>query len=98
MKIPKQFEMFGETISIEYDERLSNDDHLHGKAIVSNNKIILNGDKNRNTEMDIATFFHEFLHLAFNKLGEYELCGNEKLIQGLSGLIHQCLKTKKDKE
>lgn len=96
MKIPKQFKLFGQTITVEYTNKLVTDNDSVGHAVYRENKIILQKATEgipRAKEMIEQTFFHELFHLVFNFIGESELRDNEKLIDVISALFHQFICT-----
>ena len=66
--------------------------------IYRENKIKLqkkSGTVRFNDEQLEHTFFHELIHFIFYFLGEGELGSNEKLVDTISGLLHQAIRTMK---
>jgi len=98
MKIPKSFKLFGNTITVEFDEQLCEDREAYGLALFKEDKIILSryaGKTKISKENIECTFFHELVHFILNKLGKDELSKNEELTEQISGLLHQYIKTQK---
>lgn len=98
MKIPKQFELFGQTINVEYTDKLVSDRDSIGLAIYRENRILLQKATDgiiRTKEMIEQTFLHELFHFILFEAGEVELMDNEKFVDIISSLFHQFLKTSK---
>jgi len=97
MRIPKSFKIGGRKIVIEYDDKLDvNTGHI-GRALLNQDKIILqpNGE---NTAYSISvlgeTFLHELIHWLLCMSGENEtLGGNEKFINIMASFLYQALTT-----
>ncbi len=90
MKIPKSFEMQGRTIRVANVESI-NDAYGTWEAL----KDLITIDASSTKHRREATFLHEFFHAALEALGREDLSQDEKLVDGLSGLMHQMLKTGK---
>lgn len=90
MNIPGKFELFGRTIKVVYRE-LDGDTCAQWEA----QKDLITIKPNLPPDLREQCFFHEFLHAAFDSLGRDDLSRNEKFVDTLAGLIHQCLKSAK---
>ena len=93
LKIPKKFNICGREIKVIINKNLLKKENLLGKCIFDLNEIhiadSLVGD------VLIETFYHEYLHWIFYMLDEEELNKNEQLINQMSSVICQYMKTKK---
>ena len=97
MKIPKEFNLFGHVIKVEYDKDLANKHQTVGFAVYRENKIQLQAESKHITQKtDVEqAFLHEAVHLILNQMGENELRDNEKFVDVLASLLHQMLVTAK---
>lgn len=96
LNIPSEINIMGQTIKIEFSEKLITEGDNVGQACFRENKIKI--QKNlagfpRTKEQIEETFLHEVLHFIFHQLGDNELRDNEKLSIQVSGLLYQVLKT-----
>ena len=101
MKIPKQFNLFGETIRVEWLDKakdIEGDSQLLGLAKYQQNVIeIAKTDvygipiTHDNLEQ---TFLHEALHFMLEKMGSNKRT-DEAFVDILSSMIHQMLQTAK---
>ena len=103
MKIPKQFNIMGQTIYIEFNNEYCHKNECFGSYIASENKIILS-DKHKpnnnrwvkyNKDIVDQVFLHELIHCIYWHLGRKDLFENEELIDSQSGLLLQVFKTSK---
>jgi len=99
MKIPKEFQLFGSTIKVYFNNDKCDEHNAHGAACYKSDKIYLQegnygGYLMSKTEIE-CTFLHEMLHFIFEKLDEKDLSKNEKLISNISRALHQILTTQK---
>lgn len=97
IRIPKEFQLFGQTIKVKHSNLLSHDRDLVGSAKLRDNTIILQKSNNgvkvpRDYMEDI--FLEEMLHFVLTMLREDEV-NNEAFVQRLSHCIHQVFKTAK---
>lgn len=95
-RIPKQFKIFGQTITVECDEDLCDREGYLGRSRYSRNKVIIQpGDnKNKLTQDAIAdTFFHEMLHICLDAMNRKDLNEDEGFVCVLAALFHQALTT-----
>lgn len=98
IKIPKQFQLFGMTISVEFNNEKCKDHNAFGISYTGSCKIYLtNKDENGliPKEKIEKVFFHELTHFIFNSIYEFDLDENEKLVNLFGSLLHQFLKTSK---
>lgn len=91
MKIPSKFDLFGETITVEFDPELVAKNGNNGEADFKSAKIILQSPmKDILCETQVMeTFFHELTHMIMNKLAYDELNDDEKVVTAIGGLLHQ---------
>jgi len=98
MEIPKEFTIFGTTITVEFDNDKGDRERAYGLAEYKQNKIILqnksDGDVIKDSEIE-TTFLHESIHIILNKLGCHDLNGDEKFVNQFARALHQFLKTQK---
>ena len=95
--IPKQFELMGHTIKVEFDSCLLHRENLVGEARYRDNKIILQPDTKDHPiskEDLLHNFLHELMHFVLLYLGEKELNNNEMFVDASSNLLLQFLKTR----
>lgn len=98
MKIPKSFELIDQTITIEFDDRLTVDHDCHGMVEYDLNKILLSPDDKAfpwNEDQQFHAFLHEMTHFIFKRIGEDKLTKNEKIVNLFSRALHQIMKTAK---
>jgi len=97
MKIPKKFKLFGQTITVEYDEKLVEREDLKGVALYRENKIKLLPAKgvysNKPQHQVEQTFLHEVCHIIMHYLCENDMVDNEKFIDNFSNMLHQFIST-----
>lgn len=98
MNIPKSFELFGQTITVEFVDDLVEEHEAYGLAVLKKNTIQLQasntGVKRPDTQIE-QTFLHELTHYIYSAMGETKLHDNEKHIELFSQLLHQALTTQK---
>ncbi len=92
MKIPRQFELFGQTIKVQEKPpqyfRLGGQygEYCHEDGIIRINS----GCPER---LKLHTFWHEYFHAALEELGYHNESAKEDMVDGLAGLTVQMLKT-----
>jgi hypothetical protein len=93
--IPKQFDIFGETIKIVHVDYLLNDDQhiVNGLCECEYNRISLSNRMAKDHEE--AIFYHELVHMLLDKIEEDDLSSDEKFVVKLAGVLHQFMITKK---
>lgn len=95
-KIPKQFQLMGQTVNVEWTDDLQHDKDAYGTANFRDNRVcIQRPSKYQPLAQDKLEhiFFHELVHWILNSLGEEELMLNEKFVDTLGGLFYQAIKT-----
>ncbi len=96
MRIPKQFELFGTTIKVEFDNKKCHQDSVYGWAIYEENKIVLS-DEAKNIERDESdiesTFWHEVFHIMMSKLDYDKLSNDEQLMSLMGRAMQQIMNT-----
>lgn len=93
-RIPKKFKIGGMEVDIEMVDYTG--EGLVGDCDVAQAKIgLATKDKGKELNADYIgqTYCHELIHMLFLMTGERELSGNETLVDKLSILLHQVLKT-----
>lgn len=97
-KIPKSFLLFGNDISVIYDEDKVRELEALAACDSDLNRIMWTdkGDKGKLPKDFInQTFLHELVHMILFKLGEKELARNEKLVDLTAQALYQYFKTAK---
>ena len=97
--IPKSFKIFAQTITVIWDEELTNVDDAIGQARFRYNTIALQpsmAGKPLTSEQIIQSFWHEVFHFILHKLGGYKigdtrLSSDERLVDLLGSALHQVL-------
>ena len=100
MKIPKEFELFGHTITVEWRVDLIDKEGVMGMAHFRENRIDLQdlstgAYKARPQDIAEVTFLHEVIHFALNFLRREEMEHDEALVNTLALCLHQVFKTAK---
>jgi len=101
MKIPKSFQLYGQTIHVKEYETLVADTRNVGQARYGDNEIALQSIKHgykADKSQQEQWFLHELIHFIFDGLGRNELGSNEPLVDTFAYLLHQALSTAKYKE
>lgn len=100
LEIPKEFDLFGETINIEFDRELANRENANGMAHYRYSKIVLQTNEGANprkhTQIE-QSYLHEVVHFILDAMNEEELRTNEKFVNLFASLLHQVLITSKYK-
>jgi hypothetical protein len=102
--IPASFELWGRTITVEYEDAVSHNDDVHGWAKYRQDKIVLQPITKQTPltrESLTHTFFHELTHFILYCAGEDQfdppLHKREYFVDRIAGLLHQAFKTMKFK-
>ncbi len=102
IRIPKSFQLYGQTIKVKYGNRLLMDEDALGVARFLMNEIHLlpNSDGIPRTKEQIEkTYLHELVHwlfyYTFNGTDNAELITDEFAVDNIANLLHQVLKTSK---
>ena len=98
MKIPKSFELFGQTIRVNYDDAQCKKGDCYGYVIWVQNSITLSETDDEYKVCDehlSQTFLHEFYHFVLKKSGYNNLADNEVLVNSLANAHQQLYKTAK---
>lgn len=100
MKIPKEFELFGHTIRVEFVDNLIEKSSGQGASYFREMRIELHNFKQkaydkRPIEVNQVSFFHELVHFILFFMKRDDLCEDEKLVNTFAHLLHQALKTAK---
>jgi predicted SprT family Zn-dependent metalloprotease len=102
IKIPESFDLFGQTITVKYDENLGFDKQCYGIADYDKNLILIQPDVkgcNRGINQIEQTYLHEVTHFILHRCGYSKLTRNEDFVDSFSNALHQILKTSEyDKE
>jgi len=94
MKIPKQFNLLGQTITVEMVEDLIQEDDIQGEAHYRFNRIKLQknvkGQKRQNTQVE-ASFCHELVHFILEAMREEKPNNDGKFVTVFARLLFQAL-------
>lgn len=100
MKIPKRFELLGNTIDVEFSDTHFNENDEHGRASYRRNKIILQKPTESiclSDDVLNCVFIHEVIHhvlyIARNAVDDPELHSNESFVELVAQLLYQIIKT-----
>lgn len=91
MEIPKEFKIMGETITVKFKDDLKVRRDNFGETHHRFNEIWI--DSTLSDDIKQHTFWHEFVHIALEKMLEHELSDNEKFVNILGGFINQAMNT-----
>lgn len=97
MKIPKQFELFGRTIHVEYQDDLARISDALGRSDYSTDTITLQNAApgyQRSLAQIEQTFFHEMVHFILQGMNS-KLQDDENFIDLFASCLHQVLVTSK---
>lgn len=96
IKIPKEFQLFGQTIKVKFNNKKCGDREAYGSLTFVENKILLatefDGEKIQKDRQE-RTFFHELCHAILDNMNEHDLSKDEKFVHNFASLLHQALKT-----
>lgn len=95
IRIPKSFQLFAQTIKVEFDPDLVFDSDARGVAAYRENliKILSKDNEKRPDEQIEKSFYHELVHWILHLMSEDELSDNEKFVDTFALLLHQFHKT-----
>ncbi len=101
IKIPKQFELLGQTIKVTWDNDKLNNEGLYGlvncrkNLIQLTNECVIDGERKKMPQDKInATFMHELTHFILHAMNN-KLESNEDFVCLFSELLYQFHKTAK---
>jgi len=93
--IPKKFDLMGRTVKVNKIKKNkfvdSADTYGHWDSIKFEIFIV----EGLTEQQEEQTFYHEFVHAAFDSLGYADLSSNEQLVDQMGSLIQQLIKSKK---
>ena len=94
MQIPKQFKLFGQTITVEWDKTLVQQNDETGQARYRDNKIVMQPSTGSipipHSQLE-QTFCHEWVHHILVAMGEKDLAQNEQFVDTFARLLHQSI-------
>lgn len=90
--IPKEFHLAGIKVKVVLDPTLHERRKIVGEARYPDQTILLD-NKVLKDELLEQNFYHELIHWVFYILNMDELRNDEKLVDTMSYLIHQSMKT-----
>jgi len=96
LRIPKRFQLMGQTIEVVYDASLNDVDDNVGQTRYRRNQIALQKNVEgvfRPQSKIEQTFCHELIHWILYMFGEEKLRLDEKFVDTFSGLLHQAITT-----
>lgn len=91
-RIPKQFQQYGSTVRV----MRKGTEHFHSNCVYGDydyDHMILCLRDDIPKEVEMQTFWHEFLHCAFNAAGYTRECADERMVDTIAGLIAQMIKS-----
>ena len=94
--IPKRIHIFATPFDIKWVDNLMNVDNAYGQISYHENLIKIQPstkEQHRSPAEIEVTYLHEVIHLIFNKLNEFDLGKNEKLVDTMAASLHQILTT-----
>lgn len=93
-RVPRRVKLYGQTVRICFKKNLKHPDGevVYGYCDFDKNVIYL--DSGMEKTMEIATYYHELVHMILFKLNHVTLSRNENFVDGLSGLIYQAEQSK----
>jgi regulator of sirC expression with transglutaminase-like and TPR domain len=101
MRIPEEFQLFGETIKVIWDNEKCDKENAYGLAIYQDNEILLTNKcegKVLSKQKIEVTYLHEMTHFIIKKAGYDKLSRDEKFVELFSRMLHQILTTQKFKK
>ena len=96
MRIPKRFQLYGQTIEVVMDPTIGHNSDCRGLADYRNNKIMLQlpGEQVPCPQSQIEqSFLHELVHYLFDMAGYPDDRKDEVKVERISNLLHQALVT-----
>jgi Zn-dependent peptidase ImmA (M78 family) len=94
MNIPKSFQLFGSTYTVEIEDNLRENTGNEADHSYRLKRIRLQTVSEANTQdAQEHAFLHELVHAILNQMNEFDLNGNEKFVDVFSGMLHQAIKT-----
>lgn len=96
IKIPKTFQLFGQTITVEFVSHLTSENGTLGEARIGQNKIVIQANvdgKKMSSEQSEWVFIHELTHMVLHHMGQEDLCEDEQFVDTFAKLLHQSFKT-----
>ncbi|MHC4099206.1 MAG: hypothetical protein ACYSU3_24515 [Planctomycetota bacterium] len=98
MKIPKSFELFGQTINVVFKNDLTFEDDAIGATRFRRNEIWLQTKESGRPEVQVEqTFLHELVHWILHELNYDKLRDDEQFVDNVASLLHQAFTTAKYK-
>jgi hypothetical protein len=96
MRIPKRFQLYGQTIEVVMDPTIGYNDDRGGAADYRNNTIHLQspGEQTPLPQAHVEQIFcHELVHYLFDMAGYPDDRKDEIKVERISNLLHQALTT-----
>ena len=96
MKIPKKFELMGQTLNVRFVSELLQESDVLGQACYRTGEIkILESSPAYivTKEKQMQIFLHELMHWIFYKLKKDDLRNDEDLVDMVADLLMQTIKT-----
>jgi hypothetical protein len=93
--IPKNFNIFGQTIKVLYKKTLHKTHDAIGLWFPNTNTIHIQQNTKEyeiNKDNIEQTFCHELIHCMLEKIGRTDLSSDEKLVDNLGQVLHQFIK------
>ena len=98
MKIPKTFQLFGNTIKVEIDVDKMDSASAYGQAQYKTDTVTLSnkahGEPICKAEIE-TSLFHEIVHMVLRRTSHKELGEDEKFVDLIARSLHQVMTTMK---
>ena len=91
--IPFTFELMGRTVTVRLKDKEYFED-LNAVGHWNPDTHVISISDELPEEGQQQAFYHEFMHAAFDSLGQHKLSSDEKLVDQMGSLILQMLKTR----
>ncbi|KKN88661.1 hypothetical protein LCGC14_0245520 [marine sediment metagenome] len=96
--IPKEFQLFGKTIKVVFDQERCDADGSYGLALYAESKVLLSkrfDGKDIDPVKIETTFWHEVVHYILNDLRYKKLSEDEVFVSRFAMVLHQVLSSAK---
>ncbi len=94
MRIPKKFQIFGETFHVSFSKDLSSGEDKVAQARLRENKIILQTpDAIYPKDKIEQAFYHEIVHVVLDRLNYQKFSDDEAFVDRIASSLHQVFTT-----
>lgn len=98
MKIPKEFELLSQRITVEFKDDLVERAGAVGLASFMENKIYIQNKTKQHKivkDQQMLTYYHELIHMILFTMGEEKLNKKESFVDMFASLLYQHERSKK---